>query len=83
MVEYLLDCDLVLREDDFLIFPSQVTRESPDLPDIKGKEITFDFEGVIPAIYATLAVRLARSGFFKMKGLWKYAITYTTNAGGT
>lgn len=83
MVEYLLDCDLALREEDFLIFPSQVTRESPDLLDTKGKEIIFDFEGAIPAIYATLAVRLARSGFFKLKRLWKNAITYTTNVGGT
>lgn len=87
MVEDLLRHEIALREqaDDgpHLIFPSQSTRENPTLPDPKGKAVTFDFEGPVPPIYATLAVRLSHSGIFKKKDLWKNAITYTASIGGT
>ncbi len=83
MVEDLLSRELALREEAFLIFPSQSTRENPDLPDPEGKAITFDFEGPVLNIYTTLAVRLSNSEMFKKKALWKNAITYTANVGGS
>lgn len=83
MVEDLLRRELALREEAFLIFPSQSTRENPDMPDPEGKAVTFTFEGPILNIYATLAVRLANSSLFRKKELWKNAITYTANVGGT
>lgn len=83
MVEDLLRRELVLREEPFLVFPSQSTRENTDLPDPEGKSVVFQFEGPILNIYATLAVRLSYSGLFKKKELWKNAVTYTANAGGT
>ena len=87
MIEDLLRFEIALREqaDDgpYLVFPSQSTRENPDLPDPEGKTVVFNFEGPVLNIYATLAVRLANSGIFKKKELWKNAIIYTTTMGGT
>jgi WD40 repeat protein len=81
MIEDLLRCELALREDGTLVFPSQSTKENPDLPDPEGKRVVFGFEGSVLNIYATLAVRLARSGVFKKQDLWKNAVTYTTLLG--
>ena len=82
MIEDLLRRELALREDALLIFPSQSTRENPDLPELEGKAVVFDFEGPILNIYTTLAVRLSYSGHFRKKALWKNAITYTAAVGG-
>jgi WD40 repeat protein/GTPase SAR1 family protein len=82
MVEDLLQRELVLREEAFLVFPSQSTRENPYLPNAGEKTIIFEFEGSVLNIYATLTVRLANSGMFKKKELWKNAVTYTTSVGG-
>ncbi len=87
MVEDLLRYEIALREqsDDgsYLIFPSQSTRENPDLPDPAGKEVDFSIEGPVQNIYATLSVRLSHSGLFFKRELWKNAIIYTTKIGGT
>jgi WD40 repeat protein len=82
MIEDLLRRELALREGAFLVFPSQSTRENPDLPNPEGKAVIFEFEGPVLNIYATLAVRLAQSSLFKRKDLWKNAITYTASIGG-
>jgi hypothetical protein len=86
-VEDLLYHEIALRESSdsgvLLVFPSQLTREYPDLPDPEGKAVIFTFEGPVLNIYATLAVRLAHSGLFQKHELWKHAATYTTRVGGT
>ncbi len=82
MIEDLLRRELTLREEAFLVFPSQSTRENPDLPHPEGRAVVFDFEGPVLNIYATLAVRLSQSRLFKRKELWKNAITYTASVGG-
>ncbi len=82
ITEDLIRRDLVLRDEQFLIFPSQSTREIPDLPDPEGKTVVFNFEGPVSNIYATLAVRLSNSEVFKNKELWENAITYTANESG-
>ncbi len=86
MIEDLLRHELALREQtgsgQFLIFPSQSTRVNPALPDPEGKTVSFTFEGPVLNVYATLAVRLARSEQFYKKELWKDAITYTARLGG-
>ena len=85
-VEELLKHDLALKEiaDDEvdLIFPSQFTRERPDAPDLPGKAGIFLFDGPVLSIYATLAVRLARSQYFKKEMMWKNAATYRATVGG-
>jgi WD40 repeat protein/class 3 adenylate cyclase len=86
-VEDLLRYEIALRESSdeapLLVFPSQFTRENPDLPDPKGKAIIFAFQGPITNIYTTLAVRLSHSGIFKRKEMWRNAATYTASVGGT
>jgi GTPase SAR1 family protein len=86
-VEDLLRHEIALREaaDDGprLVFPSQLTREHPDLPDPAGKAVVFRFEGPMMNIYATLAVRLSHSGIFKKKEMWKNAATFMAMTGGT
>ncbi|MBD2358865.1 TIR domain-containing protein [Tolypothrix sp. FACHB-123] len=85
-VEELLYHELALREwaDDgaYLVFPSQFTREWPDAPNPEGQTVIFEFEGAVLNIYATLAVRLTRSGFFIKQDLWKNAATYKAKVGG-
>src|SRR5262249_17876469 len=66
-----------------LIFPSQLTRENPDLPDPPGKTVAFTFDGPVVSVYATLAVRLSHSGAFVKKELWQNAAAYTARVGGT
>jgi class 3 adenylate cyclase/GTPase SAR1 family protein len=87
MVEDLLRHELALSEpaDDgaHLVFPSQLTREFPTLTDPEGKAVVFTFDGPVLNIYATLAVRLAHSGLFRKKEMWKNAATYLALAGGT
>jgi type VI secretion system ImpA family protein len=86
-VEDLLRHEIALREQadegPYLIFPSQLTRERPDLPDPEGKTVIFGFEGPVLNIYATLAVRLSHSGIFTKEEMWKNAIIYTARVGGT
>jgi WD40 repeat protein len=85
-VEDLLRHEIALREqaDDgpYLVFPSQFTRERPDLPEPEGKTVIFGFEGPVLHIYATLAVRLSHSGVFRKAEMWKYAAIYTASMGG-
>ncbi len=87
MVEDLLRYEITLREQGedgpYLVFPSQSTRENPNLPDPEGKAVIFNFEGPIMNVYATLAVRLSHSGLFQKKEIWRNALTYTTKVGGT
>jgi len=86
-IEDLLRHEIALREpaDDgpYLVFPSQFTREYPDLSDPEGKAVIFIFEGPLLNVYATLAVRLSHSGVFRKKEMWKNAAKYTAIVGGT
>jgi hypothetical protein len=86
-VEDLLRHEIALREPApdgaHLVFPSQLTREHPDLPDPEGKAVVFGFEGALLNVYATLAVRLSHSGLFRKKEMWQNAATYIGRAGGT
>lgn len=85
-VEELLRHEIALREQgedgQYLVFPSQLTRENPDLPDPEGKAVVFYFEGPVLNVYATLAVRLSYSGIFKKKDMWKNAASYAASVGG-
>jgi WD40 repeat protein len=86
-IEDMLRHEIAIREpaDDggLLIFPSQLTREHPDVPDPEGIAVIFTFEGPVFNAYATLAVRLSHSGIFKKQELWKNAAVFRALAGGT
>lgn len=84
--EDLLAHEIAFREatdnGQLLIFPSQLTRENPELPDPPGKEVVYQFEGPILNIYATLIVRLAHSNIFQPKEMWKNAVVFGPRVGG-
>jgi len=84
-IEDLIRHDIAIREyaDDGaqLIFPSQFTRENPEIPEPDGKTKIYYFEGPVINIYTTLAVRLSHSGIFKKKGMWKNAVTFESITG--
>jgi GTPase SAR1 family protein len=86
-IEDLLRHEVALREESdvgqFLVFPSQLTRERPDLPDPRGKAVVFSFQGPVQSIYATLVVRLSHSTLFKRIEMWKDATTYRSLTGDT
>jgi len=83
MIEELVRHELVLREGGSLLFPSQSTREHPDLAALSEQQcLTFRFAGPVLSIYTTLVVRLAQSGLFQKQELWQHVITYTTRLGG-
>jgi GTPase SAR1 family protein len=85
-VEELLRHEIALKETTDrgvdLVFPSQFTRERGDAPHIPGRELTFSFRGSLHNVYATLAVRLARSHLFERREMWRNAATYTAKTGG-
>jgi WD40 repeat protein len=85
-IQDLIDHEIALREDSIadplLIFPTRFTREAPDVTAILGTpSVQFSFQGAIPNIYATLAVRLANSGMFVQKSMWRNVIEYTSQFG--
>lgn len=85
-VEELLRHEIALKEVNeagtFLLFPSQVTREREDRPDMLGHSVIFTFEGAVLSVYTTLSVRLSRSRFFNKNAMWKNAATYDALDGG-
>jgi GTPase SAR1 family protein len=84
-VEDLLHHEIALREESedgtYLVFPSQFTRELPNVTDPEGKAVTFEFEGAVQSVYSRLAVRLSHSGLFKKQEMWKNAAIFTTHIG--
>ncbi|AGC44954.1 hypothetical protein MYSTI_03648 [Myxococcus stipitatus DSM 14675] len=86
-VETMVRREIALREHEQdgtqLVFPSQLTRENPDLPDPKGKTAILSFEGPTQNIYATMAVRLTHSRLFTKKEMWRNAILFTARTSGT
>ena len=85
-VDDLLAHEIALREHtdegDYLVFPSEFTRDRDDLPDPPGKAVTFTFEGALLNVYCTLAVRLAHSGQFSAPEMWRRAATFAPSHGG-
>ncbi len=86
-IEEMLRHEIVIREHshegELLVFPTLLAREYPDLYDDEGKTVIFTFAGPVINIYASLSVRLSRSGQFKKQEMWRNAITYVANTGGT
>ena len=81
MLGYEIALAINSQDEPYLVFPSQFSREHPEMPDPAGKAVTFQFEGPIINIYSTLAVRLSHSGVFKINDLWKNAAVYDTYDG--
>ena len=86
-IEDLLKHEIGIREDledrPHLVFPSQLTRENAEMPEPEGKAMIFRFEGPIQNIYATLSVRLSRSGIFSKDDMWRNATIFKAEKTGT
>jgi WD40 repeat protein len=84
-IEDLLYHEIALREElgseTLLIFPSQFTRENPELPNPEIVAVKYRFEGPIKNIYTTLVVRLTHSETFCKPELWKNAVIFTSTLG--
>ncbi|MBW4472572.1 MAG: TIR domain-containing protein [Stenomitos rutilans HA7619-LM2] len=84
-IEDLLHHEIALRgsseDGEYLVFPSQFTRELPSVSDPQGKAVTFEFDGAIQNVYSRLVVRLSHSGLFKKRDMWKNAAIFTTHSG--
>lgn len=87
MVQDLLFHEVALREStedgDLLVFPGQLKRDFPEYEPLHGRDIIFSFEGAIHSIYATLVVRLSRSGFFIKSEMWHNAAVFRSTLNGT
>ncbi len=87
MVNELIRRDLALLQEtatgDYLVFPAQTTRERPEFPNPRGQVARYDFGGAVVNVYATLAVRLARSAIFGKPEIYQNAIQYEAETGGT
>ena len=59
-----------------LVFPSELRADMPQYPGGYVREVGFQFEGPVSAIYATLAVRLINSLEFKKQSLFKDAALF-------
>lgn len=85
-IEDMVRHEIALRETEYdgahLVFPSQLTRERPDLPDPPGKAAVLEFEGPTHNIYSTLVVRLSHSHAFRKQELWRNAVQFVALPGG-
>lgn len=78
-IESLVRGEIALREstDDgvVLLFPAQSTREPPPAVAELRPSYRVAFEGSARSVYATLAVRLTRSGVFHRDEIWRDGLT--------
>jgi GTPase SAR1 family protein len=85
MHQILLERGLCLREHTalgpLLIFPSYYRRERPDLVDHPAVHVSYQFNGFLDDIYATLVVRLHHTEPFEQDELWRYAADFKTLTG--
>ncbi|KPV48647.1 hypothetical protein SE17_36935, partial [Kouleothrix aurantiaca] len=59
-----------------LVFPSEMRADLSEYPGSYIREVAFQFEGPVTAIYATLAVQLINSGKFTKEALYKNAAVF-------
>ncbi|HEX8065269.1 MAG TPA: TIR domain-containing protein [Thermoleophilaceae bacterium] len=86
-VEELIRSELALREPTEegtqLVFPSALTRDWPETPEVPDLSTSFRFEGPLENVYSTLVVRLSRSGRFRITEIWRTAVTFESSTGGS
>ncbi len=64
-----------------LVFPSYYRRERPELVGHPAVLVSYQFNGFLDDIYATLVVRLHHTEPFKQDQLWRYAADFKTVTG--
>jgi small GTP-binding protein len=73
---------LCLRQGDKLVFPSHCGRDRPSVMTHPSIFVSYAVKGFLDDIYATLVVKLADSGAFSLKDLWRDAADFDTLGGG-
>jgi hypothetical protein len=85
MHQTLVERSLCLREQTdkgpLLIFPSYYRRERPELVGHPAVLVSYQFNGFLDDIYATLVVRLHHTKSFQQDKLWHYAADFKTLTG--
>lgn len=81
MEDALLDRGLCLRVEDRLVFPSHCGIERQNYPYQPLVNVSYRFEGYLDDAYATLVTRLALSGAFELKSLWRDAADFSVPEG--
>lgn len=85
MYEIFVSQRLCVREHSergtLLVFPAYFKRERPELDGHPAVFITYQFQGALDEIYATLVVRLHYTPVFEKDRLWKFAADFNTQAG--
>jgi small GTP-binding protein len=82
MEQLLLERRLCLRQNGDLVFPSHCGKERPIGPTPPHFFVSYTINGFLDDIYATLVVKLAHCGAFKLKDLWRDAADLETLAEG-
>lgn len=82
MEQMLLERRLCLRQNGDLVFPSHFGLERPVGPVPPKFFVSYTIRGFLDDIYATLVVKLAHCGAFKLKQLWRDAADFETLADG-
>ncbi len=86
-LEELIRHEIVLQEESeegaLLVFPTELRKDRHGLVQPADITVEFTFEGPVVNIYATLIVRLARSGRFTRRGAWQSAAQFEPDSGGT
>jgi small GTP-binding protein len=82
MEQMLLERRLCLRQNGDLVFPSHCGLERPVGPVPPKFFVSYTINGYLDDIYATLVVKLAHCGAFKLKELWRDAADFETLAEG-
>jgi hypothetical protein len=85
MQQTFVEHGLCLREPgdsgSLLIFPSYFKRERPELVGHPAAFVSYQFNGPIEEIYATLVVRLHHTTAFEKDRLWRLAADFRTQQG--
>ncbi|MCB9913475.1 MAG: GTP-binding protein, partial [Planctomycetes bacterium] len=82
MEQMLIERRLCLRQDGDLVFPSHCGMERPVGPVPSKFFASYAIRGFLDDIYASLVVKLAHCGAFKLKELWRDAADFATLADG-
>ena len=82
MEQMLLERRLCLRQNGYLVFPSYCGLERPLGPMPLKFFASYMIRGFLDDIYASLVVKLAHCGAFKLKEMWRDAADFETLAEG-
>jgi small GTP-binding protein len=82
MEQLLLERRLCLRQNGDLVFPSHCGVERPVGPMPPHFFVSYTMNGFLDDIYATLIVKLAHCGAFRLKEFWRDAADFETLAEG-